>query len=119
MKGDEKWKSHLATNPAQEKAQTDLGRVLLRYGPRSNLEENKFSRDRPRSSRRFQVLDMLRDDLARLKTLVAFHWMSRLIHGACGLKSFSLVCPRPDGKTFDASVGINISFSVAGPLGLA
>ena len=63
-----------------------LSQVLLRSGPRSNLEENKFARDRPGSSRRFQVLDLLRDDLARFRTLVAFHWMSRLIHGARGLK---------------------------------
>ncbi|KAF3554229.1 hypothetical protein F2Q69_00014505 [Brassica cretica] len=60
--------------------------VLLRSRPRSNLEENKFARDRPGSSRRFQVPDLLRDDPARFKTLVAFHWMSRLIHGAHGLK---------------------------------
>ncbi|KAF3578849.1 hypothetical protein DY000_02032114 [Brassica cretica] len=63
-----------------------LSQVLLRSGPRSNLGENKFARDRPGSSRRFQVLDLLRDDLARFRTLVAFHWMSRLIHGARGLK---------------------------------
>ncbi|KAF2560904.1 hypothetical protein F2Q70_00016821 [Brassica cretica] len=48
-----------------------LSQVLLRSGPRSNLEENKFARDTPGSSRRFQVLDLLRDDLARFRTLVA------------------------------------------------
>ncbi|KAF3542953.1 hypothetical protein DY000_02006589 [Brassica cretica] len=63
-----------------------LSLVLLRSGPRSNLEENKFAPDRSGSSRCFQVLDLLRDDLARFKTLVAFYWMSRLIHGARGLK---------------------------------
>ncbi|KAF2582692.1 hypothetical protein F2Q68_00004751 [Brassica cretica] len=63
-----------------------LSQVLLRSGPCLNLEENKFPQDRPGSSRRFQVLYLLRDDLARFRTLVAFHWMSRLIHGARGLK---------------------------------
>ncbi|KAF3601616.1 hypothetical protein F2Q69_00035876 [Brassica cretica] len=63
-----------------------LSQVILRSGPRSNLEENKFAWDRPGSGRRSQVLDLLRDDLARFRTLVAFHWMSRLIHGARGLK---------------------------------
>ncbi|KAF2583066.1 hypothetical protein F2Q68_00005398 [Brassica cretica] len=67
-----------------------LSQVLLRSGPCSNLEENKFAWDRPGSSRRFQVLDLLIDDLVRFKTLIAFHWMSRLIHGARGLKSIDL-----------------------------
>ncbi|KAF3511678.1 hypothetical protein F2Q69_00005875 [Brassica cretica] len=72
-----------------------LPQVLLRYGPCSNLGENKFHGDRPGSSRRFQVLDLLRDDLARFRTLVSFHWMSRLILGARGLKKIqdpSLAC---------------------------
>ncbi|KAF3507389.1 hypothetical protein F2Q69_00006514 [Brassica cretica] len=72
------------------------------------------SRDRPGTSRCFQVLDLLGDDLARFRTLVAFHWMSRVIHGARGLKYSSLLGVRPDGETFDASVGINIGLSVAG-----
>ncbi|KAF3534979.1 hypothetical protein DY000_02039615 [Brassica cretica] len=63
-----------------------LSQILLRSRPCSILEENKFPRDRPGSNRRFHVLDLLRDDLARFRTLVAFHWMSRLIHGARGLK---------------------------------
>ncbi|KAF3501406.1 hypothetical protein F2Q69_00042236 [Brassica cretica] len=183
-----------------------LSQVLLRSGPCSNLGENKFPGDKPGPSKRFQVLDLLRDDLARFRTLVAFHRTSRLIHGACGLKNWhvsfdapcvrvsldgcrgrsrsfsqqepggrcparglddisqptsprqdiapvillsqvhlrsgpcsnlgenkfpgdkpgpskrfqvSLVGARPDGETFDASVGINIGLSVAGPLGLA
>ena len=62
---------------------------------------------------------MLGDDLARFRTLVAFHWMSRVIHGARDLKYFSLLGARPDGETFDASVGINIGLSVAGPFGFA
>ncbi|KAF2616532.1 hypothetical protein F2Q68_00040010 [Brassica cretica] len=49
------------------------------------------SRDRPGSSRRFQMVDLLRDDMARFRTLV--------------LDSIGL--------------GINIGLSVAGPLGLA
>ncbi|KAF3545830.1 hypothetical protein DY000_02006609 [Brassica cretica] len=39
--------------------------------------------------------DLLRDDLARFRTLVSFHWMSRLILGARGLKKIqdpSLAC---------------------------
>ncbi|KAF3498391.1 hypothetical protein DY000_02053632 [Brassica cretica] len=60
-------------------------------GPCSNLEENKLPRDRPGSSRRFQMVDLLRDDMARFRTLV--------------LDSIGL--------------GINIGLSVAGPLGLA
>ena len=63
-----------------------LSQVLLRSGPCSNLGEHKFLGDRPGSSRRFQVLDLLRDDMARFRTLVEFHGMSRLIHGARGLK---------------------------------
>ncbi|KAF3571030.1 hypothetical protein F2Q69_00059708 [Brassica cretica] len=39
--------------------------------------------------------------------------------GARGLKYFFLVGAKPDGETLDASVGINTSLSVAGPLGLA
>ncbi|KAF3514156.1 hypothetical protein F2Q69_00006401 [Brassica cretica] len=74
-------------SPGQDIAQLILvSEVLLRFGPCLNLEENKFPQDRPGSSRRFKVLDLLRDDLARFRTLVAFHWMSRLIHGARGLK---------------------------------
>ncbi|WZZ34435.1 hypothetical protein YC2023_017836 [Brassica napus] len=61
-----------------------LSRVLLRSGPCSNLEENKFPRDRPGSS--------------------------RLVLSGCA---------RPDGETFEASVGINVGLSVAGPLPLA
>ncbi|KAF2576163.1 hypothetical protein F2Q70_00002834 [Brassica cretica] len=67
-----------------------LSQVLLRSGPCSNLGENKFPGDKPGSGKRFQVLDLLRDDLARFRTLVAFHWTSRLIHGACGLKHLAL-----------------------------
>ena len=75
------------TSPGQDIALVILlSQVPLRFEPRSNLEEKKFALDRPVSSRCFQVLDLLRDDLERLRTLVAFHWMSRLIHGARGLK---------------------------------
>ncbi|KAF3547523.1 hypothetical protein DY000_02008237 [Brassica cretica] len=61
-----------------------LFQVLLRSGPRSNLEENKFARDRPASSRRFQtyswgswpevVLSWLAQDLMENRSML--QWAS-------------------------------------------
>ncbi|KAG2266351.1 hypothetical protein Bca52824_073430 [Brassica carinata] len=68
-----------------------LSQVLPRSGPHSNLEENKFSRDRPGSSRRFQVPWAGREQDVALKS----PFPGRLTHEDSG----SWPCMSMDGKT--------------------